>query len=116
MNDIRLLKYREKDGELPPRMVVLHKNNTIVLLMRNKNLKWQFVKDQENSPSQVKIIKGYIQEVIHSVYSSSLMLLRHKEAELSRTSSLSIFNIKTDTSDTKRWQVLEGVDDLQRGF
>ena len=39
-SDIRLLKYREKDGELPPRMVILHRNNTIVLLMRDQNLMW----------------------------------------------------------------------------
>ena len=54
-------------------------------------------------------------EVIQSVKSSSLMLLRHKQNALDQTSSLAMFYFK-DTDDQKRWNVLDDLQDHQRVF
>ena len=63
----------------------------------------------------MRSIPGHIMEVISSVKSSSLMLLRHKEKENSSKSSLAMFYFKDDHSQS-RWNVLNDLEDHQRVF
>ena len=96
---------REQVGLELPRIIVMFENNLIKTLTRDKDMKWEYEEFQ-----QLRSIPGQITEVIQSVKSSSLMLLRHKLKSNSSKSSLAMFYFK-DTDDQSRWNVLENLED-----
>ena len=106
---IRMMKMREHAGLELPRVVVMFENNLIRTLTRDTEMKWQYEAFQRRS------IPGTVMEVIASVKSSSLMLLRHKAKANSSKSSLAMFYFK-DAADQTRWNVLDDLEDHQRVF
>ena len=106
---IRMMKMREHAGLELPRIVVMTENNLIRLLTRDTEMKWQYEDFQRRS------LPGTIMEVIASVKSSSLMLLRHKPKANASKSSLAMFYFK-DADDQTRWNVLDDLEDHQRVF
>ena len=100
---------REYANLEPPRIEVMYENNLIRTLSRDVEMKWQY------EDFQLRSIPGKIVEIISSVKSSSLMLIRHKPKENSNTSSIAMFYFK-DTEDQSRWNVLDDLEDHQRVF
>ena len=104
-----MLKMRENVGLELPRIIVMFENNSIRTLQRDKDMKWQYEENQE-----LRMMPGKVTHVIHSVKSSSLLLLRHKLNNSSK-SNLAMFYFK-DQEDQSRWNVMEDLEDHQRVF